>query len=185
MSQNWIELFEGLTKGAIPFEQTGYILVANFDKGSNYAVIQLIAFKNVKNIVQSSDGVTFHSDGAKAFIVHEPVTYRFRFQEPYLRSDQYQVPLRWNEVHLIEMPKHDKIFISKVPFMSHGSFTIENPEEGNFVYYFFDNDRLKDNLDSFISTILRKDLKVPVGPAKEILEKVFENLEQFKVWAHG
>ncbi len=185
MNEKWIELFEGLHKGKIPFDHTGFILVAKFDKNSNYTVIQLIAFKNVKNIDQSSDGVTFHSDGAKAFVVFEPVSYRFRYQEPYLRSDEFQIPLRWNELHVLEMPKHDKLLISKAPYMSRGSFTIENPEQGNFVYYFYDGPALTDNLHGFIDVVLRKDLKVPAVTAKEALEKIFENLQQFRAWAEN
>ena len=109
MALKWIDLFEGLMQEKIPFEENGYILKATFDhESSNYAVMELIAFKNVKNVAISESGVTFYSDGYKIFVAYEPVGYRFRYQEPYLRDGIYQFPARFNEVETIELPKHDK-----------------------------------------------------------------------------
>ncbi len=174
--QRWIELFKGLQEGIIPFEEEGYIIVTKFDNKSTYTLIELISFKNVKNIQPTTTGVTFHSDGFKTYIIFEPNSYQFRFQEPYLREGFMQAPIRFNESVIIDLPKRDRIILSKEPYTSYGNFTVEKPEEGNFVFYIYSNEGKtgEENILSFIGEILNKDLGVP----KSILPKVFEIIKQ-------
>lgn len=179
MQKRWTELFQGLMKGDIPFDNEGYILSARFDDTSNYAIIEVIGFQNVKNIAQTPGGVTFHSDGYKIYIMYEPVTYQYRFQEPYLRDAHAQIPLRFNELDVIELPRHDKIFISKEPFVSHGSFNVEKPSSGNFVYYFYHSERIDDNLVYFIQNVMSEDLRVPKSILRELEKYLHKNLTVF------
>ena len=180
MSKKWIELFKGLSEDVITFDGTGYIVNAVFDTSSNYTRIEIIAFKNIKNFIGTDTGVTFHSDGFKAFIVYEPKTYQYKFQEPYLRDGKAQIPLRWSELEIITLQTKDRIFITKEPYMSFGSFTVEKPSSGDFVYYFYESSDVIGNLDNFISTILHKDLRVPKTALPEILGHLHSNLDSFK-----
>ncbi|MCS7204444.1 MAG: hypothetical protein NZ853_01975 [Leptospiraceae bacterium] len=173
--QKYVELFKGLTEGLIPFEEEGFIIVVKFDKKSMYTLMELISFKNVKNITPTTTGVTFHSDGFKTYIIYEPNNYQYRFQEPYLREKEAQAPLRFSETVIIDLPKRDRILISKEPYTSYGNFTIEHPEQGNFVYYIYGQDPKEGekNINNFVGQILNKDLGVP----RSILPKVFEILK--------
>ena len=180
MTRKWIELFKGLSEAAIEFNGTGYIVNAMFDTSSNYTRLEVIAFKNVKNFIASDSGVTFQSDGYKAFLVYEPKTYQYKFQEPYLRSGKAHIPMRWNELEVITLATKDRVFVTKDPYMSYGSFTVEKPVSGDFVYYFYETPELMTNLDNFISTILHKDLRIPKAALPEILGYVHNNLEVFK-----
>lgn len=181
-TRKYVDLFTGLAEGLIPFEEEGYIIVAKFDKKSIYTLLELISFKNVKNIVPTTTGVTFHSDGFKTYIIYEPNNYQYRFQEPYLRQGNAQAPLRFNETVIIDLPKRDRLLISKEPYTSFGNFTVEKPDEGNFVYYIYGPtpQEGEENIYTFIGTILNKDLGVP----RTILPKVFEilksNLQKFR-----
>lgn len=176
----WIDLFEGLMKEQIPFEENGYIIKATFDnEASNYAVLELIAFKNVKNVAMSDTNVTFYSDGYKVFVAYEPVTYRFRYQEPYLRDGIYQFPARFNEIETIEMPKHDKIFISKQPYMSQGSFNVERPSSGDLTYYIYNNAKVEEHIFQFINSILVDDLRITKSVMPQVNEYIKKNLEYF------
>lgn len=171
-----IELFEGLSEGVIPFDGTGYILNTQFARDSNYTKIEIIAFKNVKNILPTGDGVIFQSDGYKTFLIYEPKTYQRRFLEPYLREDREKVPLRWNEVEVINLANHDRIILSKAPYLSYGSFTVDKPESGSFVYYIYQDDNVYEGIETFIGNILHKDLKVPkvsIPPILEVLKANF------------
>ena len=180
MALKWIDLFEGLMKEAIPFDENGYIVKATFDtEASNYAVIELIAFKNVKNMNMSDKSVTFYSDGYKVFVAYEPATYRFRFQEPYLRDGIYQFPVRFNEVEALELPKHDKIFISKEPYMSQGSFNVDRPTGGNITYYIYNNEKVEEHIFQFINSILVDDLRITKSVMPQVNEHVKRNLEYF------
>jgi hypothetical protein len=183
MQKKWIELFNGLMKGEIPFEQEGYIVVTRFDQNSTYAVMELISFKNVKNIQNTSTGVTFHSDGFKTFIVFEPVNYQFRFMEPYLREGAAQVPLRFNECVIIDLPRRDRILMSREPYTSYGSFTVERPEHGNFVYYIYGTSDVDDVICQFIGSILNEDLQVPKSTLPQVFAVIKENLKKFHNFA--
>ncbi len=183
MAKKWIELFDGLMKGEIPFEQEGYIVVTRFDPNSPYAVMELISFKNVKNIQSTSTGVTFHSDGFKTFVVFEPMNYQFRFMEPYLREGANQFPLRFNECVIIDLPRRDRIIMSREPYTSYGSFTIDRPEHGNFVYYIFGTQGVEDVICHFIGAVLNEDLKVPKSALPQVFTVIKENLAKFHQFA--
>lgn len=183
MQKRWLELFDGLMKGTIPFEQEGYIVVTRFDVNSPYAVMELISFKNVKNIQPTSSGVTFHSDGFKTFVVFEPVSYQFRFMEPYLRDGSAQVPLRFNETVIIDLPRRDRLILSKAPYTSYGSFNVDRPEHGNFVYYIFDGEKVDDTICTFIGAVLNEDMKVPKSVLPEVYKVIKDNLSQFHQFA--
>jgi hypothetical protein len=181
-SPKWIELFKGLSEGLIPFEEEGYIIVTRFDKKSPYTLMELISFKNVKNIQPTTTGVTFHSDGFKTYLIYEPNNYQYRFQEPYLREGAFQAPMRFNETIIIDLPKRDRIILSKEPYTSYGSFTVERPEEGNFVYYIYGKDpkQGEENIFNFIGQILNKDLSVPRSYLPKIFEIIKNNLSKFR-----
>jgi hypothetical protein len=178
----WIELFKGLSEGLIPFEEEGYIVLAKFDKNSTYTLIELISFKNVKNIQPTTTGVTFYSDGFKTYVIYEPSNYQYRFQEPYLRDGSAQAPLRFNETVIIDLPKRDRLLISKEPYTSHGSFNIERPDEGNFVYYIYGHDPKigEENIFNFIGEILNKDLSVPRSYLPQVFTILKDNLAKFR-----
>ncbi len=181
-TRKWIELFKGLSEGLIPFEEEGYIIVTKFDNKSVYTTIELISFKNVKNIQPTTTGVTFHSDGFKTYIIFEPNNYQYRFQEPYLRNGNAQVPMRFNETEIIDLPKRDRLIISKEPYTSYGSFTIERPEEGNFVYYIYGKEPKEgeENILNFIGQLLVKDLSVPRSFLTQVFEIIKNNLSKFR-----
>ncbi len=181
MALKWTELFEGLQKDIIPFDGTGYILAAHFDPYSQYTRIETIAFKNLKKFEPNENGITFYSDGFKIYIMYEPATYQFRFQEPYLRQDGESIPLRFSELEKIELPNHAKVFISREPNMSFGSFNIERPSTGNFVYFFYDdNGSAGPNLNVFLTKVLQDDLRVPRTILTQILSVFNENLKKFQ-----
>lgn len=174
-----IELFKGLMEGKIPFGSGGYIINIRFSDDSDYTIFETIGFKNVKNIHQDQDSVTFQSDGYKIYFLFEPRSFTRKHMEPYLREDGNSIPLRWDELHNIETPKKDHIYISKKPYISFGSFNIEVPAQGRFVYYLYDNDNIDANACKFMSKILGKDFQLPSHTLEQILTPYKENLEYF------
>lgn len=179
MTAKWIDLFQGLMQEKIPFGSGGYIVNVRFSDESNYTIFETIGFKNVKNIYQSDDSVTFQSDGYKIYFLFEPRTYPRKHLEPYLRDDKEMIPLRWNELHTIKTPRKDLIYISKEPYISHGSFNIEIPAEGRFVYYLFESEQINENACEFISKVLSKDFQLSRLIIDDILVHYNKNLEFF------
>lgn len=176
----WIELFDGLMKGSIPFGGGGYVCYVHFANQSNYAIIEVIGFRNVKNIFRSESGVNFQSDGYKIYILYEPLAYSRKHVEPYLREDHERIPLRWNELHIVNLPRRDRVFLSREPYVSHGSFNVEAPEQGSFVYYIFDNDKVHKNLETFVFKVLEDDLKIGKASLETIRARLHENLVHFQ-----
>lgn len=168
-------------KGIIPFDGTGFIMSSHFSNTSNYTIIEIIAFENIKQFIQENEGVIFYSDGYKIFFLYEPVNYRFRFQEPYLREQGDSIPLRWNELEILEMPNHDRLLITREPYSSMGTFYVSRPASGNFTYYFYDQDQnASETMGKVLSKVLNEELKTPRSKMPEVL-KVFEkNLDFFR-----
>ncbi|MCR9142705.1 MAG: hypothetical protein NXI24_10675 [bacterium] len=183
MPQKWVELFTGLSKGVIPFDGGGYIMNVNFSQDSEYTIFEVIGFKNVKNIYQSEDAVTFQSDGYKIFLVYEPRSYTTKYIEPYLRPDPQRIPLRWNELHIIELPNRDRIFVSREPYVSHGSFNVEQPSSGSFVYFLYDGPEIDQNAHEFLEKILRKDFQLNRKIIEEVQALFQANLKHFQMEA--
>ena len=177
--KTWIELFEGLVKSEIQLGGGGYIFNAHLHGKHNYAIFEIIGFENVKQIISGENSVTFQSDGYKIFIVFESRNFPTKYVEPYLRQEGEKVPLRWNETEILELPNRDRIFISKAPYISYGTFTVEAPETGSFVYYFYNNSAADKNILSFIKDVLREDFKVPKKNAEVALIQILKNLEVF------
>ena len=179
----WIGLFQGLQRGDVDFGNGGLVISTRFHNTSNYAIFETVAFDKIKNIVYGGgDTVTFQSDGYRIFMVYEPRTYPRSFQEPYLREPDQAIPLRWNELSIVELPNRNRILISKEPYISYGSFTIEQPVDGNFAFYIFDHggDSMEQNATTFVDRVLKEDFEVPTKTRAAVLEKFQGNLHIFR-----
>ena len=167
-------------QGAIPIGGGGIIVNTSFHDKSNYSIFEIIAFKNVKNLINSHNSITFQSDGHKVYLVYEPRDYRAKYMEPYLREEQARIPLRWNELEIIELSNRDRILFSQEPYISFGAFTVTMPGAGNFVYYFFESDQLEQNIQRFMQKVLREDFSIQSRDMEEIMKCLRNNLDVFK-----
>lgn len=183
MAIRWIGLFQGLKRGDIDFGNGGLVVSARFHNQSNYSVFETVAFDNIKNIVYGGgETVTFQSDGYRVFMVYEPRSYPRSFQEPYLRDEGQEIPLRWNELEILELPNRNRIFVSKEPFISYGSFTVTRPTDGDFAFYIFDHgaDSLERNTSEFVDRVLKEDFEVPTKTRQAVMALFLENLASFR-----
>ena len=167
-------------EGSIPFGEGGYVINIRFAEESDYTVFETVGFDNVKNIYQSEESVTFQSDGYKIYFLFQPNTYTRKHVEPYLREDSMAIPLRWNELHDIETPRKDHIYVSREPYVSHGSFTIQIPAKGRFVYYLFNHAHIDEYACEFVSKVLTQDFQLQKGVLEELLVHYRSNLEFFQ-----
>ncbi len=176
MSMRYVDLFDGLNQGIIP-PDGGWIFVARFHKDSNYGIFEIISYANVQKIERADFGVEMFSRGLKVFMVYEPLNYPLRFMEPYLRSEAEQVPLRFEQLETVETASRDRILISKEPYLSMGSFVIETPRAGNFVYYVYENEA-KVSIHAFVTEFLRKDFHIETRTIERVLSLIDANLDQ-------
>ncbi len=181
MAYKSIDLFQGLADGQINEAVGGMLVSTRFHRESNYAIFECTALAAVKSIHRTgADSVAFQTDGYKIFLVYEPARYPFRFQEPYLREDDQQIPLRVSELEIFELPNHDRILINRDPYWSRGSITVEAPAEGNFVSFIFDEGDLEASAHEFLSEILHGDFGVPAATLKTVFLLVDRHLKNFR-----
>jgi len=174
-----LPLFKALMEGRVPEDGSGRIFIARFHTDSNYAIFEIIAYSGARQILKSDDGVTMKTDGYKIYIVYEPRTYPLRHMEPYLREENEKIPLRWDDLETVTLAGHDRVFITKQPYISMGSFNVEAPAEGNFVEYFFENQGTDEALCKFLKEILSDDFQVERKNIAPIIDIVKKNLEFF------
>ncbi len=156
-----VDLYQGLTDESIPLHGGGgFIFNARFATDSNYAIFETITFRNVRNIVMTDQGVTFYSDGNRVFVLYEPKNYVRRHIEPYLREDKERIPQRFSESLVYSLPGGDRLLFSRKPYFSRGSFTVENPEAGAIVQYFYDRPDAERHIATQLGEILHRDFGI-------------------------
>ena len=180
MHKKRVDLFKGLIDGSITPGKGGFILNTNLHTRSNYAIFEIIAIGTVNNILPYGDGVTFHGDGFKVYVIFEPKTYAHKFKEPYLREAGERVPLRWTGVRVLDLPKKDRILISEEPYISFGSFTVNIPGSGSFVDYFSESPETKKYMLDFFGNILYSDFSVPKENVRTCVEHISHNLNPIR-----
>ncbi|MGL4368446.1 MAG: hypothetical protein ACRCUT_02050, partial [Spirochaetota bacterium] len=76
----------------------GFIISSFFDTNSAYTIYEITAYRNVKDIYQSPEGLTFKTDGNRTHILVEPPSFIQRYTEPVLRDKGKAVPYRFADM---------------------------------------------------------------------------------------
>ena len=169
-NDNWVDLFDALSREEIPGGDTGFIVTVHFYEETRYAVWEFTPFRTVKNIWRTEDqGVAWSAEGERIYVLYEPATYSNKFEEPSLREGQGRVPLRFSELDIVKLPNNDRILINRDPFFSSGSVSLQKPAAGDFALYIYDRGGLEHNVGEFLMQMLRDDFRVPPGPRDEFL----------------
>jgi len=161
----------------------GFIISSFFDPNSAYAIYELTAYKNVKDIYQTGEGLTFKTDGNRTHILVEPATYAMRFTEPVHRDKEKAVPYRFNDMTIITGKKQEKIMIPKEPVLLYTSFTILKDQSENFSFLFFPTEDVYIAVRKFIADSLYNDCGLSKNDAKSASELFLETVKKFTVWS--
>ncbi|HNL68875.1 MAG TPA: hypothetical protein PKK76_10135, partial [Leptospiraceae bacterium] len=86
-----------------------------------------------------------------------------------------QIPLRWENLEVIEASSRDRVLVSKEPYMSLGSFVIETPRAGNFVYYVYEEEG-RNSIRNLLLEIFKKDYNLEYRAIERVLDLVDSNL---------
>ena len=114
----------------------GFIITAFFTGGSGYAIYEITAYRNVKDIFRTGEGVTFKTDGNRTHILVEPASFTKKYIEPVNREALHAIPYRFNEMTIIPGPKSEKIMIPEKPISLYSSFTILEQQSDYFSFIF-------------------------------------------------
>ena len=161
----------------------GFIISTFFDPDSTYAIYELTAYKNVKDIYQSPDGLIFKTDGSRTHILVEPASYVQKYSEPVHREKGKSIPYRFADMTIINGKKHEKIMIPNEPIMLYSSFTILNNEGDSFSFLFFPSEDVYIAIRKFVADSLYNDCGVTKIESKEASELFMSTVKKFTVWS--
>jgi hypothetical protein len=161
----------------------GFILSTFFDPNSAYAIYEITAYKNVKDIYQTPEGLTFKTDGNRTHILVEPPSFPQKYTEPVHRDKTRAIPYRFDEMTILTGKKQEKIMVPLNPIMMYSSFTILNEEGDNYSFLFFPTEDVYIAMRTFIADSLYNDCGLVKDDAKEAASCVVETIKKFTVWS--
>jgi hypothetical protein len=175
MQPKALDLFQAFQSDSLP-RNGGYIVSSFFDSTSSYSIYEIVSYDAVKSIHASAEGLTFQSDGLKLYILFEPPGYAKKHIEPFRRDSKEQIPLRFSELRTFTAKDQTKVYVSKEPQQSFGSFTILKPTNINFSLVFFKLDDILDTMEMFFTKTLNKEAGVRQEYAKKAAKTIVDGI---------
>jgi len=160
----------------------GFIVSAFFLRGSAFGIYEITAYRNVKDIFKSEDGVTFRTDGNRAYLMVEPPTYSKKHIEPVNREDSQSIPYRFAEMDVFTARKSEKIFVGKEPISLYSSFTIVERDGDSFAFIFFPTQDVYVAIKKFIADSLYNDCNLGKQDAMQGAQMFLSTVKKFSIW---
>jgi hypothetical protein len=181
MASKAMDLFDAYDQNKLPKDE-GFIISSFFNAHIAYSIYEVVSYSGVKEIYQSSEGLTFQTTGKKLYILAEPANYPNKAIEPYCRTTLEQIPQRFNDLEIMTAKNQTKIMFSKEPVFSYSAFTVLKPSGINFSLLFYKLPDIYDTMKVFFSKTLNKEAVVPMHDAEKVAEKVVELVEAKMSW---
>jgi hypothetical protein len=159
-----------------------FIVSANFDPNSIYAIYEVTAYKNVKDIYNSPEGLVFKTDGNRAHILVEPPTYPERFTEPVNRNSGFSIPFRFSECTILTGKRQERIMLPQTHTPLYSSFTILKSEKDNFSYLFYPSEDVYIAIKKFVADSLFNDCGINKAISVEASGHFLDTLKGFNIW---
>ena len=173
MALKAMDLFEAYTQNKLPMDE-GYIVSSFFKQETSYSIYEVVSYSTIKDIYMSGNGLTFQTNGKKIFVLVEPSTYSHKAIEPYCRSQDYQVPLRFSEANVITTKNQSTVIYNKEPQDALSAFTVMKPEGINFSFLFYPLPDVFQSIEKFFSKTLNQEAGVPQADALKISKNLGE-----------
>ncbi len=181
MAVRAMDLFEAFSQNKLPMDE-GYIVSSFFKQESAYSIYEVVSYSAIKDIYMSGNGLTFQTNGKKIFVLVEPMAYSHKAIEPYCRSQDYQIPLRFSEAHIITARNQSKIMFSKEPQQAISAFTVVKPEGVNFAFLFYSLPDVFESMEKFFAKTLNQEAGIPQADAQKAAKTLGEICAQTLTW---
>jgi hypothetical protein len=159
-----------------------FIVSAMFEPGTAYAIYEITAYRNVKDIFRTPDGVVFKTDGSRTHMLVEPAIYSKKYEEPVNREVGRSIPYRFDDMTIITTKKSEKLMIPKEPMMLYSSFTVVENASDSFSFLFHATQDVYVALKKFIADSLYNDCNITQHEAKKASETLLDTVKKFSVW---
>lgn len=184
MALKAMDLFEAYQQNKLPLDE-GYIVSSFFKQNSAYSIYEIVSYSAVKDFYASGNSITFQTNGKKIYVLVEPATYPQKMIEPYCRPEQFQIPLRFSEAHILTAKNQARIIFNKEPMQAISAFTVLKPEGINFAFLFYSIPGVFDSMDLFFSKTLSAEAGVPQADAKKAAKEISELCSRTLTWPKG
>lgn len=165
----------------VPFD--GAFLISSFFRGqSYYSIYEVTAYKNVKDIFESPDGLTFKTDGNRTHLLIEPPSYSEKYTEPAMRTADSMIPYRFNECTMLTGKRQERIMIPKNPIMLYSSFTILNNDGDNYSFLFYPSPDVYLAIKKFFQDALYNDTGMRKDDCAKTSDALLETIKKFTIW---
>ena len=160
----------------------GFIVSGLFEAGTIYAIYEITAYKNVKEIFKTPEGLIFRTDGNRAHVLVEPPTYAKRFLDPVNRDQGKSIPYRFNELHVITGQRQEKVMVGKEPITLHSTFTIMDKGADYFAFVFHPTEDVFIAMKRFLADSLYNDCQLSHHDAMASAETILGTVKKFTIW---
>jgi hypothetical protein len=181
MALKAMDLFEAYQQNKLPMDE-GYIISSFFKQETSYSIYEIVSYSAVKDFYASGNSITFQTNGKKLYILVEPSSYPYKTIEPYCRSQDHLVPLRFSEANIYTAKNQSKIIYNKEPQQAISAFTVLRPEGINFAFLFYSLPDVFGSMEMFFSKTLHQEAGVPQTDAARVAKQIAELCSQTLTW---
>lgn len=176
-----MSLVKAYLTNAIPPEG-GFIVTGFFQTNSFYSIYEITAYRNVKDIYRSPEGITFKTDGNRTHTLIEPATYTQKYVEPVNREPGLSIPYRFSEMEVISGSKSEKIMVPNDPMSLYSSFTILEKKSDYISFLFWLTNDVYIAMNKFLADSFYNDCNLSKVDSKKGADAVIRTLKKFTIW---
>lgn len=176
-----MDLFEAYAQNQLPMDE-GYIVSSFFKPETTYSIYEVVSYSAIKDIYATGNGITFHTNGKKLFVLVEPPTFPQKSMEPYCRAQDFLVPFRFSEANIITAKNQSRIIFSKEPQQAISAFTVVRPEGMDFAFLFYALPDAFLSIEKFFSKTLNQEAGVSQVDAQKAAKEIGELCARSLTW---
>lgn len=176
-----MDLFEAYAQNKLPLDE-GYIISSFFKQDTAYTIYEIVAYSAVKDFYAAGNSITFQTNGKKLFVLVEPPTYPHKTTEPYCRSQNDQIPLRFSEATILTAKNQSRVIFNKEPQQAISAFTVLKPEGINFAFLFYSLPDVFTSIEMFFSKTLSKEAGISQIDANKAAKAIADLCSQKLTW---
>jgi hypothetical protein len=181
MAVKAMDLFEAYAQNKLPMDE-GYIVSSFFKADSAYSIYEIISYSSVKDFYATGDSITLQTSGKKLYILVEPATYPHKMIEPYCRTKEDQIQLRFSEAHIVTAKNQCRIIYNKEPQQGISAFTVLRPEGMNFAFLFYTSPDVFESMEKFFSKTLSQEAGIPQHDAAKVAKDIADLCSRTLTW---
>jgi len=174
-------LVKAFTNNTIPTEG-GFIVTGFFDSQSFYAIYEVTAYHNVKDIYRTPEGITFKTDGNRTHTLIEPATYLQKYIEPVNRDAGKSVPYRFNEMEVYKCAKNEKVMVPLDPIPLYTNFTILEKKSDYLSFIFFPTPDVYIAMQRFLADSYYNDCNLQKKDSINAANLTMRTVKKFTIW---